>query len=106
MLLSGGRFGPLNGTLLNFDHTNYDGVTNQTRNVVNTESFHQLGAVSFDRLDADFQKLRDLLSGLTFGDEADVFRNRCVRRACPLAVDDLMEIFRIVDVCWFHALIR
>src|SRR5207248_6962165 len=32
------------------------------------------------------------------GDEADVFRDRRVRRARPLAIDDFMEIVRISDI--------
>jgi hypothetical protein len=37
-----------------------------------------------------------------FGDEANVLGNRRVRRACVLAVDYLVEIFRISDVGGFH----
>src|SRR5204863_8626417 len=32
------------------------------------------------------------------GDEADVFRDRRVRRARPLAIDDFMDIVRISDI--------
>jgi len=38
----------------------------------------------------------------TLGDETDVLGNRGVRRARPLAVDDLVEIGRVVHVGWLH----
>ena len=36
-------------------------------------------------------------------DQPNVFRNGRMRRACPLAIDDLMEVFRIADVSRSHA---
>jgi hypothetical protein len=36
------------------------------------------------------------------GNEADVFGNWRMGRTCILAVDYLVEIFRISDVCGFH----
>ena len=36
------------------------------------------------------------------GDQPDVFRHRRMRRACPLAVDDLVKIVRITDVGRLH----
>ena len=50
-----------------------DSVSNQTGNIVYAETFHQLRAVSFDGFDADFEFLRDLFGGQTFGDEAKDF---------------------------------
>src|SRR5215831_8563874 len=38
-------------------------------------------------------------------DQANVFRNRCVRRTSPLAIDDLVEIVRRSNVGWFHTLL-
>ena len=37
-------------------------------------------------------------------DEPDVLGNVCMRRARPLAVDNFVEIVRIVNVCGLHAL--
>lgn len=36
------------------------------------------------------------------GNQSNIFRDRCVRRAGVLAIDDLMEIFRVSDISWFH----
>src|SRR5262249_49728625 len=42
------------------------------------------------------------LGVLALGDEADVLRHIGVRRACPLAIDDLVEARRILDVGGVH----
>ena len=38
-----------------------------------------------------------------FGDQADIFRDRCVRGAGPLAVDHFMEVVRRRDISRFHS---
>ena len=36
------------------------------------------------------------------GNQSDIFRDRCMRRTRVLAIDDLVEIFRVSDISWFH----
>ena len=36
-------------------------------------------------------------------DQPDVFRNVGMRGACPLAIDDFVEIVRVLNVCRFHS---
>ena len=55
------------------DQSVTDGVANQSGDVVDVESLHQLRAVRFDRLDAQVQGVRDLLGGIAFGDHLQNF---------------------------------
>ena len=50
-----------------------DGVTNEARNVVDVESFHELCPVCFHSLDADFELLCDLLGRQALGNKAQHF---------------------------------
>src|ERR1041385_2815646 len=50
-----------------------DSVTDQARHVVYVESLHELGPMCFYGLGADFELLRNLLGGQTFGDQTQHF---------------------------------
>ena len=36
------------------------------------------------------------------GNQSNIFRDRCMRGARVLAIDDLVEILRVTDIGWFH----
>src|SRR5207247_9735459 len=51
------------------DQTLADGVAHQARGLVDVELGHDAPAVGFGGLDADAERVRDLLGGLALGDE-------------------------------------
>ena len=61
----------------------------------------------FDRSVAGAEENFPLWPGTQWGaGEADILRHRRVRRAGPLAVDDLVEVVGVADIGWAHALPR
>src|SRR5215467_2894254 len=84
---------PIPDHSFDFDEAYDNRVADESGNVVDAETFHQLGAMCFNSLDTNFQHLRDLFCGPAFSDQAQHFALARTQRREEISFRRALAVF-------------